>query len=125
MTNQLVADRLLSNKPALQPLFDKLKHRTCLHQQAEQAAKDGASFTITLSSKTTKLEPFNLTPAKAKPPPRDLEADEVEEISARVHVARPAPPRLEGLTKEEKAIQQHKCGLTLPYTPPLFVSGIS
>lgn len=105
-------DRLLSSKLALQPLFDKLRHRTYLHQQAEQAAKDGATFTITLSSKVTKPEPFNLTPSKPKPPPQDPEADEVEEVSARVPTARPAPPRLEGLTKEEKAIQQHKCAPT-------------
>lgn len=103
-----VAERLLSNKPALQPLFDNLRHRTYLHQQQETAAKDGATFTITLSSKTTKLQPFNLTPMKPKLPPQDPEADDVE-VSPRVLVARPAPRRLEGLTKEEKAIQQHKC----------------
>lgn len=106
------ADRLLSSKLALQPLFDKLRHRTYLHQQAEQAAKDGATFTITLSSKTTKPHPFNLTPSKPKPPPQDHEAEELAEIAAHVPTARPAPPRLEGLTKEEKAIQQHKCALT-------------
>jgi hypothetical protein len=98
-------------KPSLQSLFEKLRHNTYLHQQAEQAAKAGTTFTIKLSSKTTKPEPFNLTPAKPKPQPRDPEAEELAAVPARALVARPAPPRLEGPTKEEKAILQLKCAL--------------
>lgn len=81
--------------------FRKLQDQVLLNAKKAEAAKD-AKFEVKLESRKTVPKPFNLAESRPKPLPVDTPVPPRPAI-------KPPPPRSEGPTKEQLAIEAAKC----------------